>query len=91
MSESQIRQHAFAVLATVLAGDDDGLHDLMSGLDRDELDFLVTGLYALTAGFLVAMLRTHGHDDPRAAALRIVREMAVETAAEALADGDGNR
>lgn len=82
MTNGQIRRHGFAVLAAVLASDDDGLHDLMSGLDRDELDFLVTGLYAMTAGFMVSVIKGYGHPDPKAEALRIVRQWALEAADE---------
>lgn len=82
MTEKEIDQTIYAVLAAVLTDDKDGLHELMAPLDRDELDFIVTGLHSAVAGFLVSIAREAGHDDPKAAALRVVQELALEVASE---------
>jgi hypothetical protein len=68
-------QLVYAVLAAVLADDRDGLDALMSPLDRNELDFLVTGLCSVLAGFLASAVG-------RTEALRIVREAALGAARE---------
>lgn len=91
MTNAEIGQRVYAVLAAVLAEDTDGLHELLAPLDRDELDFLVTGILSTVAGLLVSLARRGGHDDPRAAALDIVRGMALQAADEGRDDEERGR
>lgn len=88
MGGRDIETHAWAVLAAVLSGDTDGLHALMQPLDRDELDFLLTSLLSIVAGFVVGIVKQAGHPDPHAEALRMVREQAMETAVRRAGRGD---
>lgn len=91
MDNAEIGQRVYAVLAAVLAEDIDGLHELLAPLDRDELDFLVTGILATVAGILVALAGHGGHGEPRAVALDIVRGMALRAAGDDAGDGEGGR
>ncbi|GAA3531333.1 hypothetical protein GCM10022419_008060 [Nonomuraea rosea] len=78
MSGREIEILVWDVLAAVLADDQDGLHELMQPLDRDELDFLLTSVLSLVAAMVMSPMRKAGHSDPRGQALHLVREFAVE-------------
>ncbi|GAA1819347.1 hypothetical protein [Actinomadura chokoriensis] len=82
MTNAEIGQRVYAVLAAELAEDADGLHELLAPLDRDELDFVLTGVLSTVAGLLVSDAKQAGHGDPRAAALATVRGMALRAADE---------
>ncbi|MGW2895848.1 hypothetical protein ACWDAO_14805 [Streptomyces sp. NPDC001212] len=82
MDELEVRRLSLAVGLATARRDEQALMGLLSGLDPDVAGALLVGLATSWVGVLELLLAEQGHADPGAAVLELLRQEALEAAAE---------